>query len=102
MPAGPQSVFALSAKPSAALPVVMSLAALSLVAGYIDTSGGKRETDEGALAHIFQLLVVAQVPVVGFFILRWIRTNAMACLIILGIQALALAAALFPVWYFRL
>jgi len=102
MPAGPKSFSALSAKPSAALPVVMSLAALALVLFYIVASGGRREADEGAVAHIFQILVVAQVPVIGFFIVRWIRSNPLACFAVLGVQALALAAALFPVWYYRL
>ena len=102
MPAGPKRLFVLSAKPSAVLPVLMSLAALTLVLAYLFIGGARRQADEGALAHIFQILVVAQVPVVGFFVLRWVRTDLRACLAVLGIQALALAAALAPVWYFHL
>ncbi len=102
MAAGPPNPIALSTKPSAILPVLMSLAALALVGTYLLINGVKRQADEGATAHIFQILVVAQIPVIGFFVLRWIRSNPLTCLIMLGIQALALAAALFPVWYFHL
>jgi hypothetical protein len=102
MPAGPRSLFALSFKPSAVLPVLMSLAAFALVAAYIAVSGVPHPADENAVAHIFQILVVAQVPVIGFFILRWVRSRPVACLFVLAIQGLALAAALLPVWYFHL
>jgi hypothetical protein len=102
MPAGPRSLFALSFKPSAVLPVLMSLAAFAMVAAYIAVKGVPHPSDENAVAHIFQILVVAQVPLIGFFALRWGRNNPLACLFVLAIQALALTAALLPVWYFHL
>lgn len=102
MPAGPKRLIALSTKPSAVLPVLMSLAALALVGVSVAVNGRGHASDEGAAAHIFQILVVAQVPVIGFFILRWMRSQPLACLAMLAVQALALAAALLPVWYFHL
>ena len=57
-------------KPSAFLPVAMSLAALATVVGHIAMFEAAREADEGTAAHIFQLLMAAQVPIVAFFAIR--------------------------------
>lgn len=45
----------------------MSLAALAIVLIHIILLGAVRQPDEGAAAHIFQLLIVAEVPVAAFF-----------------------------------
>ena len=57
-------------QPSAFLPVVMSLTALAMVLGHIVMFGVAREADEGAAAHIFQLLRVAEVPIIAFFAMK--------------------------------
>ncbi|QUD90185.1 hypothetical protein [Phenylobacterium montanum] len=102
MAAYPASVMALARRPSAFIPVLMSLAAASLVLGRIAVVGAAREPDEGAVAHLFQLLIAGELPVLGFFVLKWLRKNVRAALTILAIQAATIAAALFPVWYFGL
>lgn len=58
-------------QPSAYLPVLMSLAALTLVVGHAVVFGIVHETDEGATAHIWQLLMGLQLPVVAYFIIKW-------------------------------
>ncbi len=63
-------------KPSAFLPVAMSLAALAMVLVTLATSGIVREADEGTAAHIFQLLMAAQVPIVAYFAISWLRARA--------------------------
>jgi len=60
-------------QPSAWLPIAMSLAALAVVVGHIATVGAARELDEGAAAHVWQLLMAMQVPVVAFFVVKWLR-----------------------------
>jgi hypothetical protein len=50
----------------------MSLTALALVIGHILLIGTARQADEGAEAHLWQLLMAAQVPVIGFFAVRWL------------------------------
>lgn len=102
MNAGPRQMITLSTKPSGALPLLMSLTALLIAIVYIITTGGQPQADEGAAAHIFQLMVVGQVPIIGFFLLRWIRASPMACLGVVSCQILALVAALLPVWIYRL
>jgi hypothetical protein len=59
-------------QPVAFLPVAMSLAALALVLGHAAIFGVVHEADEGAAAHIFQLLMVAQAPIVVFFAIKWL------------------------------
>jgi len=50
----------------------MSFAALALVLGHVAMFGAAREADEGTAAHLFHLLMVAQVPIVAVFAIRWL------------------------------
>lgn len=88
--------------PSAGLPVAMSALALIVVLGNIALFGAARQPDEGAAAHLFQILVVGQVPLIAWFLWRGLRNHRPGTLAILAVQALSVAVALFPVWYFRL
>jgi hypothetical protein len=87
----------LGKKASALIPVVMSLIALMLVAVQVLIRGLSPEPDEGAGAHLYQLLVVGQIPVIAFFGIRWLRHAPLQGLHIVVAQGFALAAALVPV-----
>jgi hypothetical protein len=89
-------------QPSAYLPMAMSLVALALVLGHIVMFGIVREADEGAAAHIFQLLMVAEVPLIAFFAIKWLPRFPRQALQVLALQAAAGLAALAPVFYFDL
>lgn len=89
-------------KPSAFLPVGMSLAALATVLVHIILFGTARQADEGTAAHIFQLLMVVQVPIVAFFAIRWLPRFPRQALLVLALQAAAGLAALAPVFFFKL
>jgi hypothetical protein len=88
--------------PSAFLPVAMSFAALATVLGHVAMFGAVREADEGTAAHIFQLLMAAQVPIVTFFAIKWIPRTPRQALHILALQAGAAIAALAPVFFLNL
>jgi hypothetical protein len=82
---------------SAAIPLLCSAAAFVIVIANIAT-GVPPQPDENASAHIFQLLIVVQIPLIGLFAAgadwnHWRRPAAL-----LGAQALAIAAALLAVW----
>ncbi len=83
---------------SAWLPIAMSLAALATVLIHVARFGAAREADEGATAHIWQLLMVAQVPVVAWFAMRWLPRAPREALPVLVIQVGAGLAALAPVF----
>jgi hypothetical protein len=85
-------------QPSALLPMAMSLVALATVLGHVALFGSAREADEGTAAHIFQLLMVAQVPIIAFFAITWLRRTPRQALPVLALQAGAAFAALVPVF----
>lgn len=86
-------------QPSVFLPVVMSLAALALVLGHAAVFGIVHEADEGAAAHIFQLLMAAQIPLVAFFAIRWLPRAPRQTLPFLALQAAAALAAFTAVFF---
>jgi len=88
-------------RPSALIPVAMSLAALAVVIGYAAMFGVARQTDEGTAAHLWQLLMAGQVPIIGFFALKWLRAEPRWALGVLAVQLSAALAAMFPVWWFQ-
>jgi len=49
---------------------------LALIYGHVATSGDVRETDEGTAAHLWQLLMAAQLPVVAVFAITWLPRAA--------------------------
>jgi hypothetical protein len=89
-------------KPSALIPIAMSLAALALVLGDIAMFGVAHEADEGAAAHLWQLLMAGQVPVVAYFALKWLPRAPGQALRVLALQIAAALAACAPVYWFKL
>jgi hypothetical protein len=89
-------------QPSAFLPPAMSIAALAVVLGHVVLFGAAREADEGTAAHIFQLLIAAQVPIVAYFAVRWLRNAPRQAALVLALQAVAALAALSPVFFLKL
>ncbi|HEX8927211.1 MAG TPA: hypothetical protein VF786_15535 [Terriglobales bacterium] len=88
--------------PSAWLPIAMSLTALAIVVGHITLFGTAREPDESTAAHLFQLLMAAQVPAIAFFAIKWLPRDTRHALPIFALQIAAVLAALAPVFYFNL
>lgn len=91
----PQPVFK---HPSAFLPVAMSTGALATVMIYLAFHGTAPQADEGTAAHIWQLLLAAQAPIVLFFAIRWVPQSPRQALPILALQVLAALAAMAPVF----
>ncbi|OFV81510.1 MAG: hypothetical protein A2Y78_03450 [Acidobacteria bacterium RBG_13_68_16] len=85
-------------QPSAFLPVAMSLVALAMVMAHVAIFGAVREADEGAAAHIFQLLLIAQVPIIAFFAIKWLPRTPRQAVWILALQFAAALVALAPVF----
>lgn len=89
-------------KPSAFLPVTMSLAAIATVLIHVARFGVTREADEGAAAHIWQLLIAVQLPIVAYFAIKWLPRAPKQALQVLILQATAGLAALAPVFLLKL
>ena len=88
--------------PSAFLPLAMSFAALATLVVHVAIFGIAREVDEGAAAHIWQLLMAGQVPIVAFFAIRWLPKTPRQALPILALQVGAALAAMAPVYFLHL
>jgi hypothetical protein len=85
-------------RPSALIPLAMSVAALGLVLGHIAIYGGARQADEGAAAHVWQLLMAGQIPVIAFFAVKWVPRRPRPALLVLVLQFVASLAAAAPVF----
>lgn len=88
-------------RPSALIPVAMSIAALGLVLGHIALFGTARQPDEGTAAHLWQLLMAGQIPVILFFAITWLPRSPTKALLVLGLQAVAGLAAAAPVFLLK-
>ena len=109
MDQNPYSFGVIVRKPSAFLPMAMSLTALAVLFvsfAYVIAHGGhwppEREPDEGATAHIWQLLMGGQLPVLAFFAIKWLPKAPKQTLYVLAIQVGAALSAMAPVFYFNL
>ena len=79
-------------QPSAWIPLVMSLVALMMILGYVAIHGitnGTGGGDEGAPARIFQLIMVAQLPIAAYFAIKWLPRQPKQTLFVLALQAIA-------------
>ena len=90
--------FATLKQPSALIPLAMSLAALGVVMSHIAIVGVSREADEGTAAHLWQLLMAGQLPIIAFFAITWLPRSPRQALLVLALQAAAGIAAAAPVF----
>jgi hypothetical protein len=89
-------------RPSALIPIAMSLTALALVLGHIAIFGVAREVDEGATAHLWQLLMAGQMPIIAFFAVKWLPRAPRQTLFALALQVGAVLASMAPVFILNL
>lgn len=84
--------------PSGFLPVVMSLCAIAVVLVFLAREGPAPQADEGSAAHIWQLLMAAQVPIVLFFMIKRLPESPRQGVLVLMLQLLSALAAMAPVY----
>jgi hypothetical protein len=89
-------------QPSAFLPVAMSVAALATVLIHLARFGVTHDPDEGAAAHIWQLLMAGQLPIIAFFAIKWLSQAPKEAAAVLALQLAAALAALAPVYFLEL
>ena len=88
--------------PSAFLPIAMSLTALAMVMTDIAINGIVRGGDEGAIAHIWQLLMAGQMPILAFFAVKWLPRVPGQTLKVLALQIASALASVAPVFFLNL
>ena len=82
--------------PSAMIPPIMSLAAVAVVLAQLAVDVWLPELHSGAIAGLWLLLIVAQLPVIAFFAYRWLPRTPWPAGKVLVVQLLAIATALVP------
>lgn len=85
-------------QPSGFVPMAMSVAALAVVLLYAALHGTQPQPDEGAAAHIWQLLMAGQLPIVAYFAIKWLPQSPRRAAIVLALQVAAALAAMAPVF----
>lgn len=86
---------------SAWLPIAMSMAALLLSLVRVLTVGPQPDLDEGFYAHLWQLLMVAQIPVAVVYLLKTPRSARRQMVYTVALQAGAALIAVMPVALLR-
>jgi DNA-binding CsgD family transcriptional regulator len=92
---------ALLKNPSAFLPLAMSFGALATVLIYVAIFGPAPQADEGTAAHIWQILMAGQLPIIVFFAFKWLPRTPKEALLVLVLQGGAALMALAPVFLLR-
>lgn len=98
------SVIAMAKHPSGYIPLILSACAIALLGGYLAIYGtgsarpGIEVQDEGPAAHIYQLLIGAQILIIPWFALRWGRRELGPCATLVGLQVLATLTSFGPLW----
>ena len=88
---------------SALVPIAMSLLALGVLVLALGTGFGvSHDGDEGTAAHLWQLLMAGQLPVICYFLLRWLPAAPHEGFVVLAAQLGAGLAAAAPVFLLHL
>jgi len=78
-------------QPSAWIPLAMSFAELAMILVYVAINGfaSSGNGDEGTPARIFQLIMISQLPIAGYFAVKWLPKQPKQSLMVLAFQAVA-------------
>jgi len=91
---------AVTRQPSALVPLALSVTALLMVLGAVAMNHGPiHETDEGAVAHIWQILMALQLPTLLYFAIKWLRRAPRPTLKVMALQAGVVLANLAVVFF---
>lgn len=100
-PHGPAFV-TVAKQPSAFIPLIMSIIALGIVLLHLSAYGVAHQADEGAAAHLWQLLMGGQIPIELFFLIKWLPRAPRQAFGVLTLQAGIGLASMAPVFIFNL
>ena len=95
-------MWSLLKKSSAWIPIAIPLAFVAYIIVAIFFLDVAREEDEGVGAHLFQIWLVLEPFMLGYFLMKWMQKFPREVLYILGLQIIAALLPLFAVHYFQL
>jgi hypothetical protein len=93
------TVRSLLRQPTGYLPIAMSVGALAMIGWFVAVHGAVHQPDEGAQAHLWQILVAGQLPLIAYFAFRWLPSAPRPALVVLALQAaVVVVLAVAPLW----
>ena len=85
------------------VPIAMSATVIFMFAAFVFLGGPPvRESDEGFAAHMFQILMALQIPIIAYFAVKWLPQNPREAVQVLALQLLAGILAAAPVFILQL
>jgi len=91
---------ALLKRPTGFLPILISSALLVPLTVGLLRGTLARQPDEGAVAHLFQILMPLQIIIIGAFAVSWVPKRPLAAAQVLCLQIMA-SLCVFSIVYFR-
>lgn len=92
------TMLALLRRPSGFVPVAISAMLVALILDRVAQVGTLYQPDEGAGAHLFQILMPVQFLIMLFFAIRWLPERRTAAIEVLALQ-IAAALTVFALVY---
>jgi hypothetical protein len=89
-------------KPAAWLPLLFSAAIAALLLTAYLRGDLRPKPDEDAYAHLFQIFLAAQIPIIAWFAIKWMPQAPRPGAIVLILQFLAIAVVCSPVYLLHL
>jgi len=90
-------------KPSAWIPIALSLAVLAtMLISFMTMGAPTHQPDEGTGAHLFQIWLVLEFFMIGFFAMKWLAQKPKQALLILMIQIIFVLAGCAPIFLIKL
>ena len=89
-------------KPSAWIPIALSLGIIAMLVFYLTRFGMVQNEDEGMAAHLFQLWLVLEVMMIPYFAVRWLPRAPKDAALVLALQIALVLLAAAPVFYLQL
>ncbi len=87
--------------PTGYVPLALSGIAVLTIVVHVVVAGTAPQADEGTAAHIWQLVMVLQLPALAVFAIRWLPEAPRQALAVLGLQLAAIGVAVAPVLIFK-
>ena len=87
-------------KPSAWIPIALSLTVLmTMLISFAMNGIPTRQADDETAAHLFQIWLVLEGLMIGYFALRWVSPQPTQAIWVILLQRTAVLAACAPVYY---
>lgn len=89
-------------RPSAFVPILMSILAIIILLIHIMIAGVEEKQGEEIVTDVFEILIIWQLPVIIFFALKWMSQSFKNALIVLFLQIAVAAGAFCLIYHFHL